>query len=81
MTVRERLHKFVDELDEDDVASALALLESRVHDPVVRVLANAGVDDEPWTDEDDAAISEVCADHAAGLGPVSSEQAKRELGL
>jgi hypothetical protein len=81
MTGRERLHELVDRLGDDDVAPALVLLESRVHDPLVRLLADAPVDDEPWTVEDEAALAEVRADRAAGLAPVSAEQARRELGL
>lgn len=81
MTVRERLHELVDRLGDDDVAPALVLLESRVHDPLVRLLADAPTDDEPWTPEDEAAVAEVRADRAAGLTPISAEQARRELGL
>lgn len=81
MTVRERLHELVDKLGDDDVAPALVLLESRVHDPLVRLLAAAPADDEPWTAEDEAAVAEVRADRAAGLAPIPAEQARRELGL
>lgn len=71
----------MDELDDEDVAPALVLLESRVHDPLVRMLAEAPVDDEPWTDADGAALAEVRADREAGRGPLSADDAKRDLGL
>ncbi|MDQ3629921.1 MAG: hypothetical protein M3417_01330 [Actinomycetota bacterium] len=81
MTVRERLHELVDMLGDEDVAPALVLLESRVHDPLVRLLADAPADDEPWTAEDEAAVAEVRADRAEGLEPLSAEQARPELEL
>jgi len=42
--------------------------------------ADAPLDDEPWTDADEAAMAEVEADRAAGVPTVSLEQLKRELG-
>ena len=35
-------------------------------DPLLLALANAPEDDEPWTDEDEAAVAESRADFAAG---------------
>ncbi|MBA2505796.1 MAG: hypothetical protein H0V29_07615 [Thermoleophilaceae bacterium] len=36
------------------------------HDPMLHALANASEDDEPWTEEDEAAVAESRADFAAG---------------
>jgi hypothetical protein len=36
------------------------------NDPMILAFANAPEDDEPWTDEDEAAVAESRADFAAG---------------
>lgn len=47
---------------------------------MLRALAAAPEDDEPWTRSDEAAIAEVEADRAAGASPISHEEIKREFG-
>jgi hypothetical protein len=49
-------------------------------DPLARALADAPLDDEPYTDEERAADAEALADVAAGRG-VSTDELRRRLGL
>lgn len=79
MTIRERLHRLVDELDEAELAPTLRIMEMRHHDPVIQAFANAPEDDEPWTDEDEAAVAESRADFAAGR-TISLEEMLRKHG-
>jgi predicted transcriptional regulator len=66
MTTREKLHRLVDELAEAELAPTLRLVETQRHEPMLQALADAPEDDEPWTDEDEAAVAEGRADLAAG---------------
>ena len=77
MTTREKLHRLVDELADAELAPTLRLVETQRHDPMLQALANAPEDDEPWTDEDEAAAAEGRADIAAGR-TVSLEEMLRE---
>ena len=56
----------VDKLPEAEVDSTLRLVETQRHDPLLQALANAPVDGEPWTEDDEAAVLESRADLAAG---------------
>jgi len=66
MTTREKLHRLVDELADAELAPTLRLVETQRHDPMLQALADAPEDDEPWTEEDEAAVAEGRADLAAG---------------
>jgi hypothetical protein len=55
----------------------LRLLDLRA-DPVIAAFRDAPVDDEPWADEDEAAVAEARADVAAGR-TVSLDEAMREF--
>jgi hypothetical protein len=81
MTTKERLHKLVDELSELEAERALSLVEKNREDPVIAAFRDAPEDDEPWTDDDEAAIAEVRADQAAGLPTIPLEEIERELDL
>lgn len=83
MTTKERLHKLVDELSEPEAKRALSLVEKEQEhdDPLLRAIANAPEDDEPWTDEDEAAMAEVRADDAAGVPTIPFEEIKAKYGL
>lgn len=81
VTTKERLHKLVDELSEHEAERALTLVEKEREDPVIAAFRNAPEDDEPWTDEDEAAMAEVEADRAAGVPPIPLEEIERELGM
>ncbi len=80
MTTKERLHELVDELSEPEAERALSLIEKGHEDPMIAAFRDAPEDDEPWTDEDEAAAAEGRADIAAGR-TVSLEEIKREFDL
>jgi len=84
MTAKERLHALVDalvdELSEPAAERALKLVEKEPEDPVIAAFRDAPEDDEPWTDEDEAAIAEGNADIVAGR-IVSHEEIKVKYGL
>jgi hypothetical protein len=80
MTTKERLHELVDELSEPEAERALELVEKEHDDPLLRAIANAPEDDEPWTDEDEAAVQESRDEIAAGVPLIPLEQVMRELG-
>lgn len=54
ISVKDDLHRLIDELDEDQAARLLQV----VGDPLARSLMLAPLDDEPLTDEDKAAVAE-----------------------
>ncbi len=81
MTTKERLHELVDELSEDEAAATLEYAASRHEDPVIAAFRDAPEDDEPWTEEDEAAMAEVEADRAAGVPTIPLEEIERELGM
>ena len=80
VTTREKIHQLVDELPEADLDPVAEILVSRGGDPLLRAIANAPEDDEPWTDEDEAAVAESRAELAAGAPLIPLEQVIRELG-
>lgn len=55
----------------------LRLLDEK-NDPVLRAFREAPEDDEPWGEEDEAALAEVEADRAAGIGPIPLEEIRRK---
>ena len=62
MTVRDRLHRLVEELPEADVSAAeryLEYLRLTGRDPVLRALLNAPEDDEAETEEERIAVAEA----------------------
>lgn len=80
MTTKERLHELVDELSEPEAKRTLSFVEKEREDPMIAAFRDAPEDDEPWTDEDEAAAAEGRADIAAGR-TVSLEEIKREFDL
>jgi predicted transcriptional regulator len=79
MTAKEKLRERVEGLSEEEADVALLLVERRLDDPMLRALAKAPEDDEPWTVEDEAAIVEGRADAAAGR-TLSHEEMLRKHG-
>ncbi|MBI4320610.1 MAG: hypothetical protein HY675_19135 [Chloroflexi bacterium] len=82
MSPRERLHKLVEEIAEDDVLAAekfLAFLRSQ-HDPVRAAIDAAPIDDEPEDDEERQAVAKAEAQFARGEG-IPHDEALRHLGL
>lgn len=81
-TVRNELHQIVDHLGESELREAGRLLRYlyNLGDPVFRSLLEAPLDDEPLTEEEEAAIEEAWQDVAEG-DAVTSEELRRHLGL
>jgi len=78
VTAKEKLKAAVDRLTEAEAASAEIVVR---RDPVAEAFENAPLDDEPWTEADEAAIAEADADRAAGVPTIPLEQVERELGI
>lgn len=78
--LRERVHLLIDQLSEHELTTAERVLTKLRHenDPVSRALANAPIDDEPLTPEEEAALTEGYADLAAGR-TVSDDELWRRL--
>jgi hypothetical protein len=79
VTTKERLHKLVDELTDSEASRALELVKHEHEDPLLRAIANAPEDDEPWTEADEAAMAESRTELAAGESLIPLEQVMREL--
>jgi hypothetical protein len=77
VTIKERLHKLVDELSDGEADEALRYIAERRSAPVVAAFRDAPVDDEPVTSADEQAIAEVQADRDAGVGRISFAEIKR----
>jgi hypothetical protein len=81
MTAKELLLQEAPTWTEEQAERALRAVHlDEEDDPLLRAIANAPEDDEPWTDEDEAAVAESRAELAAGVPTISLEQVKRELG-
>ncbi len=76
MTAKQKLRERIEALSEEEAGEALRLLDMRA-DPVIAAFRDAPVDDEPWTDEDEAAAAEGRADLAAGR-TISLDEALRD---
>ena len=78
---RDRLHRLIDELPEQDLSAVEQLLTERHldDDTFRRMLAEAPEDDEPLTAEDIAAIEEGVQDVKAGR-LISNDELWRRLG-
>ncbi len=83
MTHRQALHSLLDELPESDLAIATRVLEglrATAGDPLMRVLDQAPIDDEPDDDNFDGGLDEARRGAEDDLGMPTS-QLRRELGL
>lgn len=78
MTVKDRLHRVVDQMTDDEAEAALRRIEILRSDPLVRLLDAAPLDDEPVTPEEKARIAEVEADRRAGVPRVPLDDVKRK---
>jgi hypothetical protein len=79
MTAKEKLRERIEAMGEEEASEALRLLDLR-SDPVIVAFREAHVDEEPWSEEDEAAAAEGRADVAAGR-TVPLDEALRELEL
>lgn len=80
VTIKERLHKLVDELSDGEADAALRYIAQRRADPVIAAFRDAPVDDEPVTSADEQALAEAHADRDAGVARISFEEIKRRHG-
>lgn len=84
MATKERIHRLVDALPEEELKTAERMLEGlaalALSDPVARALALAPEDDEPVTEEEAAAIEEGERDVAEGR-VVTADEVRARLGL
>jgi hypothetical protein len=80
VTVKERLHRVIDELTDAEAEAALRRIDALRSDPLVRFLDAAPVDDEPVTPDEEAAVAEADAARAAGEPSVSFDEIKRRHG-
>ena len=81
MQTRDRIHRLIDELPDDELSAVERFLVERrtADDPLRRALANAPEEDEPLTAKEAAAIEEGYRDLAAGR-VVSNDELWRRLG-
>lgn len=80
VTIKERLHKLVDELSDGEADEALRYISQRRLDPIVAAFRDAPDDDEPVTIADEQALAEVDADRGAGRARISYAEIKRRHG-
>ncbi len=76
MSIKEDVHRLVDELPESDLETVLHHLErvrAAKHDPFMQMLMNAPLDDEPTTSEEDAGAAEAREELRRGEGRSLSE--------
>lgn len=66
MTTKERLHKLVDELSDQEAEAALVIVERRRDDPMLHALAAAPLDDEPSGADEDVSTAEALDAYRAG---------------
>ncbi len=77
MTAKEKLRERIETLTEEEAAEALRLLDQR-SDPLMVLLDNAPLDDEPVTPEEDVAVQEAREEIARGE-TISLEEFRAEL--
>lgn len=80
VTIKERLHKLVDELSDQEADEALRYIADRRSGTVVAAFRDAPDDDEPVTIADEQALAEVDADRRAGVARISFAEIKRRHG-
>lgn len=82
MATKEKLHELVEQLPPGEIEAARRYLEylRDLGDPLLRMLMQAPLDDEPEDEEERAAIAEGRAEIAAGR-VVTHDEVKREFGL
>ena len=80
MTIKDELHRLVDELPARELHGAKRFLEylRNMGDPFLRSLMEAPEDDEPTTPEEDEGAREAWQEYLRGEG-ISMEEAKRDL--
>lgn len=77
MTAKEKLRQLVDELSEAEAATELKLWSAR-RSGLVALMDSAPIDDEPFTEQDEAALAESYDELAAGGQTVSVDEFRRQ---
>ena len=80
MTAKERLRHLVEDLSEEEAATALPIVERRHVDSMLQALAAAPPDDEGSTPDEDTVSREALAEYARGEA-IPPDQLKRDLDL
>ena len=80
MTTKERLHRLVDELSEDEAAATLLVTERHRDDAMLQILASAPLDDEPSSPAEDRSAHDALAAYRRGEG-IGPDELKRDLDL
>ena len=78
MTVKEQLHRVVDDMCEEEAERVLRRIGSLRNEPFLRFVDAAPLDDEPISPEEEAGIAEVEADRAAGVPTIPFDDVKRK---
>ncbi|MGA3237384.1 MAG: hypothetical protein ABSG03_13860 [Bryobacteraceae bacterium] len=76
---KQHAHHLLDQLDRGQLAAVVRLLEVMA-DPVARAIANAPIDDEPVTEEEEQALNEART-WLQHNEPIPHEQVLAELGF
>jgi hypothetical protein len=79
MTAEEKLREVVERLSEQQAEETLRFIDARADD-LTRRLANAPLEDEDLSPEEEEAVREAREELAAGFAPVSHEEIQREFG-
>jgi hypothetical protein len=77
---KQHAHQLIDRLPEAEISTAVRFLEFMLLDPAARTLANAPVDDEPITEEEEGAVAEAREWFRHNPG-IPFEQVVAELGF
>ncbi len=82
MSPRDAIRRLVDDLPEEDLPTALRVLEALrdTGDPVSRALLHAPFDDEPHDDDADGGLTEARANIDASRG-IATSSLRHRLGL
>lgn len=80
VTAKERLRNLVEDLSEEEAATALPIVERRRVDAMLQALAAAPFDEEESTPAEDAVARDALAEYERGEA-ISPDQLKRDLDL
>ena len=76
--MKEHLHEVVEQMSDEEAAATLRRIDAQRTDPFLRFLDAAPIDDEPVSSDEEAALAEVEADHAAGVSRISFDEIKAQ---
>jgi hypothetical protein len=80
MSIRDRVHHLVDDLNDTELEAAEQMLQRLKEDPVAYALETAPVDDEPESEAEARLVAEARKEMERE-GRISHSEIKRELGL